>query len=101
MSVRGTPYVDRSGTITLGGTAQAFVVANTARKYLRLQNPKSATESLWVNDVTGTALSAAPDDGISYELEPGASMPWGDAPPIGIVSVYGATSTHKFAGAEG
>lgn len=98
MSVRGTPYVDRSGTITLGGTAQVFVAANTARKYLRLQNPKSATESLWVNDVGGTA---AVSDGICYELEPGASMPWGDAPPIGAVSIISATTAHAFSGAEG
>lgn len=98
MSVRGTPYVDRSGTITAGTTAQVFVAANTARKHLRLRNPKSATESLWVNDVGGTA---APDDGISWELEPGAAMPWGDAPPIGAVSIYSATTAHAFSGAEG
>ena len=45
--------VNRSGTITTGGTAQVIAAANSSRKSLTIQN--ISNENLWVNEIGGTA----------------------------------------------
>lgn len=87
---------DKSGTITTGGTAQTAVAANTARKYLFIQNPSTASGSLWFSTVA-TAVAASP----SIELVPGASYESGLFCPTGAVSIIGATTGMAFTGREG
>lgn len=90
---------DYSGTITTGGTAQTAVAANGKRNFLRVENPPSASESLFVRyDGTASTNASTPD---STELVPGASdeFPSGGAVgyvPGGAVSVIAATTGHKF-----
>lgn len=87
---------DKSGTITTGGTAQTAAAANTARKYLLIQNPSTAPGSLWFSTVT-TAVAASP----SVELVPGASYESGLFCPTGAVSIIGATTGQAFTAREG
>lgn len=88
---------DRSGTITLGGTAQNAAAALLTRKYLYIENPITATERLWFSTV-----AAAVQDSPSISLEPGQSY---ENPahfcPTGAVSVIAATTAHKFTIREG
>lgn len=87
---------DRSNTITTGGTAQNAMAANTSRKYARITNPVSATESLWVND-SGTATAASP----SEELLPGDQYETGLFAPTNAISVFAATTGHPYVAREG
>lgn len=48
---------NRSGTITVGGTAQQLMAANASRKYLFIQN--LSTENMWIN-LTTTATTGQP-----------------------------------------
>jgi hypothetical protein len=97
MANRGANFVDLSGTIAAGGAAQSLVGQNTARRYLRISNPSTAGESLWINDKGGTASSS---DGKSWELQ--AGQIWEpDVPPTNAVSIVGATTGHAFEAAEG
>lgn len=48
---------DRSGTITAGTTAQTLAPVNASRKYLFVENPCAATESLWINFTTAAVRS--------------------------------------------
>lgn len=89
---------DYSGSITTGGTAQTAVAANGRRNFLRVENPPSASESLFVRyGGTASTNSGTPD---STELAPGASdeFPTGGSGyvPGGAVSVIAATTGHKF-----
>lgn len=59
---------DRSVTITTGGTAQQAAAANTARKYLFVQNPSGSGGTAWFSTLA-TAVAASP----SIELPPGSS----------------------------
>lgn len=91
--------VDRRGAIATAGVSQLFVAANPARRYLRLVNPSSAAESLWLND-TGAAASAT--DGSSLELIPGAVFEWpAHGLPASAVNVVAATAGHPYSGKEG
>ena len=90
--------IDYSGSITTGGTAQTAVAANPNRRWLRVENPPSATESLFVRyDGTATTNSSTPN---STELAPGASDEFSFTGvgyiPGGAVSVIAATTGHKF-----
>lgn len=95
--------VDISGEIEEGGEAQVLRAGDVASKFLFLQNPKSATESLWVQDgktTGGGAQDAGIDDGHAVELAPGESYTW----PAGIanaVSIIAATTGHKFIARKG
>jgi hypothetical protein len=97
MALYGTPFVDLSGAVALGGTAQTFAAADSSRRYLRLTNPGAAGESLWVND-KGAAASSS--DGKSFELPPGTVFVWPTAPST-AVSLLAATTAHPFEGAQG
>lgn len=85
----------RSGTITLGGTAQSFMTANAARKGWFIQN--NSTGDLWVNRFGGTASAAQPSilvrPGRMYETPPGGSG--GNA-----LSIFGATTGQAFTAGE-
>lgn len=102
MANRGVNTVDLSGTVN--GLAVNAGQFNSARRYYRLSNPSSATESLWVNEKGGPAVvgggTPASPGGMSWEL--GAGKTWEpNPPPIGAVSVNAATPGHNFEAAEG
>ncbi len=63
----GCNYVDLSGSIATGGTAQTLVAANAGRDHVFIGNPNSSG-SLWVNDLGGTA---AANGAGSTEIPPG------------------------------
>jgi hypothetical protein len=84
--------VNRSGTITTGGTAQSLIAANATGIRFSLKN-LHATSSLWF-DETGTAAVASQP---SYELKPGAAYesPLGQI-VTGGVSIIGPTTGQSF-----
>ena len=82
----------RSGSITLGGTAQDLAAANTSRKSLTIQNISSG--DLWINENGGTASVEGTD---AYRLTPGA---WASASTNEKVSIIGATTGQKFTAME-
>lgn len=90
---------DYSGSITTGGTAQTTAPANARRVFLRVENPPSATEALFVR-YDGTATNNSPSVN-STELGPGdVDEYWATGGtgfcPGGAVSVIAATTGHKF-----
>ena len=99
MGVRtsGVTLVDRSVTITTGGTAQTAAVARRAREYLFIQNPSGSGGSLWFS-TNATAVAASP----SIELVAGASYEsLLDAAGLGAVSVIHPTTGTKITVREG
>lgn len=88
------PLADRSGTITLGGTAQNAMAVNASRKYARLKNPVTATENLYFS-FTGTASTS------SDSLPPGYELVCDSFVPTQALSIYAATTGHAFVGQEG
>jgi hypothetical protein len=88
---------DGSGTIATGGASQQIFAANTARKYLIIQNLSS--ESLWIN--FGTAAVA---DQPSLEL-PGtvksSFVMEGMFVSTQTVNIIGATTGSKFVAKQG
>lgn len=85
---------DRSGTITLGGTAQTIMAANATRKYLLIQNTSDTT--MWCNFTTA-AVATQP----SFNLIPGASFVMeGTAISTEAVSCIGATTAKIFTAKE-
>lgn len=106
MDVDGSLYVnvrdtssasmtDRSGTITLGGTAQSLMAANPSRKGYLIQNNSAGT--LWFNELGATAVQAAPSISIAagalYQSpSPGASAL--------AISIIGATTGQAFSARE-
>ena len=85
---------NKSGTITLGGTAQTAIAANTARVGCSIQN--TSTGVMWVSDV-GTA---APNGSSMLLLPGGEYVSPINAKIVGAISVYGATTGQSFAGRE-
>ncbi|MEH3045538.1 hypothetical protein [Sphingomonas adhaesiva] len=87
-------YVDRSGTIAAGGTAQVLAAANAVRRGLFVQNVSAA--DLWINP-TGTAVADQPALRIAagqyYEFPV-------HGVPAGAVSIVGATTGQGFAARE-
>ncbi len=91
-------YVDRSGAVALGGTSQNLCAANGNRKRLFVQNPPSATESLFIN-FTAAASSAGGTS--SIELVAGASFDSGQGPiSTELVTITAATTAHAFTAKE-
>ena len=86
---------DRAGTITTGGTAQTAIAANASRKGWCIQNPPGATESLQVR--SGAAATAT--TGVTVPAGQQACNPPGIV-DVGIVSVFAATTNHKWQGTE-
>jgi hypothetical protein len=95
-SVYGITKNDRSGTITLGNSAQQLMAGNTARRGWSLQN-KSST-NMWFNDLGGTAAATA--NNATY-MPPGAyyeSEEYGAS--ITSVSIIGDTTGAQFVAKE-
>lgn len=80
--------VDRSSTITTGGTAQVLLAANANRKGIEFFN--NSVGSIWLN-VVGTATAG----GGSIEVRSGGywSPP---VVPVTAISVIGATTGQAF-----
>ncbi len=85
-------FIDRSGTITTGGTAQQAAASNTARTFLMIHNPDTTTD-LWFS-TTGTASAAAGSGGT--RLGPGGTAFFDNIVPSGAVSVLSATTGKGF-----
>jgi hypothetical protein len=91
--------VDRSGSITVGGTSQQLAAAKSQRQHLFIQNLSS--ENLWIN--FGVAAVA---DQPSIRIEPGASYVAGPREHEGeyvtplAVNIIGATTGSKFTAKE-
>ena len=64
--------IDRSGTITTGGTSQVLAAANANRKYVFIQNHDPA-EALWVNfgvaAIAGQPSLSIPANGGAFVME--------------------------------
>lgn len=87
-------FTDRSGTVTVGGTAQQLAPANTSRKYLFIQNNSSG--DLWIN-FGANATTAQP----SVKVEAGANFFWESSfVPSSSISVIGATTGQTFTAKE-
>ena len=85
---------DRSGSITLGGTAQVIMASNATRKYLFIQNTSDTT--MWCNFTT-TAVSSQPSimiiAGASFVME-------GSIISTEAVSCIGSTTGKVFTAKE-
>lgn len=79
------------GSIQAQGSSQTLFVAGACRFGYRIQNPSTATESLFASDCG----AAGPNQTGSIEIEPGMlyESPY---PPLGAVTIYGATTGHVF-----
>jgi hypothetical protein len=83
-------FVDLSGSIATGGTAQTVVAQEIAsRRYLFFQN--ISVGDLWLNFDAVAVL-----DQPSIRVPAGASIEWAHFIPQGAVSVLGATTGQKF-----
>lgn len=87
--------VNRSGTITVGGTAQVLCAANASRRGLVIQNNSSG--DLWIDRNGGTAVLAQPSiclpAGSYYETPQGGNT-------LTSVSIIGATTGQAFTAEE-
>lgn len=87
----GGNFMDHSGSITLGATAQTIATQNSGRQFLLFQNISDTT--MWLNFGT-TAVSDQPsiriDAGVSIILDADGVV------PTGLVSLMCATTGKKF-----
>lgn len=90
LNVGSRTVTDASGVIAAGGTPQNVVAAEPAGHIVEIQNPFSATESLFVNDA-GAAENVPVR---SIELVPGGS--WKSDLITNAVSVNAVTINHVF-----
>lgn len=97
-------FTDRGGSITTGGTSQTLAAANTARRRIVIQNPCTTTgqniaaaESVFINFTSAASATA----GTSFELAPCGSYDSGTGPvTTELITVVGATTSHKFVAKE-
>jgi hypothetical protein len=89
----GQTYVDKSGTITTGGTAQTLMTASTDANGRFVYNP-NASGSLWVNVLGGTA---AANGAGSIEVVPGQLLP---IDTCNAISIIHASTGAKFTAGE-
>jgi hypothetical protein len=86
---------DRSGTITSGGTAQQLMAANAARMGFAVQNLSAG--DLWIRTDGSAAVASQPSLKLSagdyYETPAGGQ-------PVGVVSIFGATTAQAFTARE-
>lgn len=87
-------WLNRSGTIAVGGSAQPLAAANPKRKGLWIQNQSSG--SLWINDL-GAATQGSP----SLEITTGKlyEIPYGGVTGAAL-SIIGATTDQVFSARE-
>lgn len=87
-------YADRSGTITLGATAQTLMIRNDSRQGLYIQN--NSAGPLWISSV-GTAAATQPSlllqSGDYYESP-------ANGVPATAISIFGATTGQTFTARE-
>lgn len=96
-AAQGT-LTNRSGTITVGGTAQAAMAANASRRYLLIRNPATETEALYFNFTTTAVVTGQP----SITLQPGEGFVMENSfISTEAISVVAATTGHKFVAKEG
>lgn len=91
---------DKGGTITVGGTSQTAIAANTSRKGCWIQNPVNATEDLYVSSTAAAVTTAGtPDDA---DLGPGGSWSCvqGGVVIQTAIRVNAVTATHAFIAKE-
>ncbi len=86
-------YADRSGTVTVGATAQSIMPAWNNRHGCFVQN--QSTGDLWVS-TTGTAAAVQP----AVRVPAGAIYSCGVPASGGALSLYGATTGQAFAARE-
>lgn len=97
-------YTNKSGAITLGGTAQTLSAINTTRKRIIIENPCTATsqgiataENLFINFTTAASIAG----GNSFELVACGSFDSGSGPvSTELISVIAATTNHKWIAKE-
>lgn len=91
----GIAPINRSGTVTLGGTAQQLMAANLVRRGFMLQNISAGP--LWINELGATAVQGQPSiqvaAGATYTSPPNATSP-------AAVSIIGATTAQAFVARE-
>ncbi|TIW43175.1 MAG: hypothetical protein E5V72_18140 [Mesorhizobium sp.] len=83
---------DRSGAITVGGTAQVLAAANPDRRGLTGQNISAG--DLWINETGGTA---AVDGTGSYKIPTNSMF---SIETVFAISIIGATTAQKFTATE-
>jgi hypothetical protein len=90
VGLRGSNFVDRSGTITAGVTAQDVAASLATRRGFLIQN--NSVGDLWFNTLAA-AIVGQPSikivAGGYFETPPGAS-------PTGAISIIGATTGQAF-----
>lgn len=88
-------YIDRSGTITAGGTAQTLMATRGNRKGFYIQN--QSTGDLWINEIGGVAAATQP----SLRIVAGAFYcNEFSGPALNRISIFGATTGQAFAARE-
>lgn len=98
MSGTGT-VTDRSGALTAGSASEEIMAANPDRKYLLIQNPVDASETLYVNFTT--VADELTNNG-SIELAAGGSILMeGAFVSTEAVNVNAVTTNHYFIAKEG
>lgn len=95
-SATGT-LTNRSGTIATGGTAQTLAAINATRKYIFIENPCAATESLWINFTTAAVVS---QPSIEIPICGSFLMSSSNFVSTELVSVIATTSAHAFIAKE-
>lgn len=88
-------WTNYSGTITLGGTAQTVIAANSSRRYLLIQNISDT--ALWV-DFGATAVQDQPSVKLAADSGSGGGFLVfeGNFVPTTALSIIGATTGKKF-----
>lgn len=87
-------FIDRSGTITAGGTSQQLSAAFATRKYLFIQNQSS--EDLYVNFTTNAVIGQP-----SIKIPPNASFVMESSGVTGEkINIIGATTGDAYAAKE-
>lgn len=81
-----------TGTIASGTVSQSLIGANNGRKAFCVQNPSSATESLWLD--FGTRAASI---GSSIEIQKGTAFCMGGQGVwLGAMTVNATTSSHAY-----
>jgi hypothetical protein len=94
--IGGVTKTDRSGVITLGGTAQVLMPANPSRNGWSFQN--KSVGNMWFNDLSGGADPASNSStylppGAYYESETGGAS-------VAAISLIGDTTGAQFVAKE-
>lgn len=90
---------DGSGAIATGGTSQQVLPYNPNRKYLLIENPVSATETLYCNFTNAAATSGSASISINAGGSYERSTP--NFVPKDAINCTAATAGHTFTVKEG